>query len=159
MHINWDPICRKDIGNKKRLRRWSRGHQLFIVRAGGHIDAWQLLYQWVINSSYIADLFRSYQYEQVWITKPSIFDCFEMAVNISRDNIAYPSYNTQAGEQTFVWVSRFKHSIYSVRWTKLIISFIYIVWFAGEICTLNYAISWGRDLSYVLPAPQLYTLI
>ncbi len=37
-------ICRKDIGKKKKLRRWSRGHQ-FIVRAGGHIDAWQPLYQ------------------------------------------------------------------------------------------------------------------
>ena len=31
--------CRKETGGKKRLRKWSRGHQ-FIVRAGGHIDAW-----------------------------------------------------------------------------------------------------------------------
>ena len=30
--------CRKETGGKKRLRKWSRGHQ-FIVRAGGHIDA------------------------------------------------------------------------------------------------------------------------
>ena len=36
--------CRKETGGKKRLRKWSRGHQ-FIVRAGGHIDAWQPLYK------------------------------------------------------------------------------------------------------------------
>ena len=35
--------------------------------------------------------------------------------NPDKMKTAYPSYNTQAGEQTFVWVSRFKHSIYSVR--------------------------------------------
>ena len=36
--------CRKDTGKTKRLRRWSRGHQ-FIVRAGGHIEAWQPIYK------------------------------------------------------------------------------------------------------------------
>lgn len=36
--------CRKETGGKKRLRKWSRGHQ-FIVRAGGHIDTWQPLYK------------------------------------------------------------------------------------------------------------------
>ena len=30
-------LCRKDTGEPKKLRRWSRGHQ-FIVRGGGHID-------------------------------------------------------------------------------------------------------------------------
>ena len=39
-----DTQCRKDIGEPKRLRRWSRGHQ-FIVRAGGHIDTWKPLYK------------------------------------------------------------------------------------------------------------------
>ncbi len=36
--------CRKDTGKAKRLWRWSRGHQ-FIVRAGGHIEAWQPIYK------------------------------------------------------------------------------------------------------------------
>ena len=39
-----DTLCRKDIGKAHRLRKWSRGHQ-FIVRGGGHIDAWQPLYR------------------------------------------------------------------------------------------------------------------
>ena len=38
------PTCRKDTGQGKKLRKWSRGHQ-FIVRAGGHIDTWQPLYK------------------------------------------------------------------------------------------------------------------
>ena len=38
------PLCRKNIGKKRKLRKWSRGHQ-FIVRGGGHIDAWQPLFQ------------------------------------------------------------------------------------------------------------------
>jgi len=37
-------MCRKEIGERKRLRRWSRGHQI-VVRAGGHIDSWQPLYK------------------------------------------------------------------------------------------------------------------
>ena len=36
--------CKKNLGEPKRLRRWSRGHQ-FVVRAGGHIDSWQPLYK------------------------------------------------------------------------------------------------------------------
>ena len=36
--------CTKNTGETKRLRRWSRGHQ-FVVRAGGHIEAWQPLYK------------------------------------------------------------------------------------------------------------------
>ena len=41
-----EPLCRKDTGKGKRLRKWSRGHQ-FIVRAGGHIDTWQPIFKWV----------------------------------------------------------------------------------------------------------------
>lgn len=41
-----EPLCRKDTGKGKRLRKWSRGHQ-FIVRAGGHIDTWQPIYKCV----------------------------------------------------------------------------------------------------------------
>ena len=37
-------ICKKNVGEPKRLRRWSRGHR-FVVRAGGHIDSWQPLYK------------------------------------------------------------------------------------------------------------------
>jgi hypothetical protein len=36
--------CRKNLGETKRLRHWSRGHQ-FIIRAGGHIDTFQPLYK------------------------------------------------------------------------------------------------------------------
>ena len=36
--------CTKNIGEKSKLRKWSRGHQ-FIVRAGGHIDDWQPIYK------------------------------------------------------------------------------------------------------------------
>ena len=39
-------LCRKNTGTGIRLRKWSRGHQ-FIVRGGGHIDAWQPLYKFV----------------------------------------------------------------------------------------------------------------
>ena len=39
-------LCRKDTGESKKLRKWSRGHQ-FIVRGGGHIDSWQPLYRLV----------------------------------------------------------------------------------------------------------------
>ena len=41
-----DTLCRKDTGKRKQLRHWSRRHQ-FIVRGGGHIDAWQPLYRFV----------------------------------------------------------------------------------------------------------------
>ena len=36
--------CRKDTGDRKRLRHWSRGH-LFIVRTCGHIDTWRPIYK------------------------------------------------------------------------------------------------------------------
>jgi len=37
-------VCRKNLGDQKRMRHWSRGHQ-FIIRAGGHIDTFQPLYK------------------------------------------------------------------------------------------------------------------
>ena len=44
---DFSPVtCTKNTGETKRLRWWSRGHQL-IVRAGGHIEAWQPLYMYV----------------------------------------------------------------------------------------------------------------
>ena len=43
---NSEPLCRKDTGKSKKLRRWSRGHQ-FIVRGGGHIETWQPLFKYV----------------------------------------------------------------------------------------------------------------
>ena len=39
-----DTLCSKDVGEPKKLWKWSRGHQ-FIVRAGGHIDMWQPQYK------------------------------------------------------------------------------------------------------------------
>ena len=38
------PTCRMEIGEKKMLRLWSRGH-LFIVRPCGHIDLWRPIYR------------------------------------------------------------------------------------------------------------------
>jgi len=37
-------VCRKNLGDQKLMRHWSRGHQ-FIIRAGGHIDTFQPLYK------------------------------------------------------------------------------------------------------------------
>ena len=41
-----ETICRKNIGQAKKLRKWSRGHQ-FVIRGGGHIDAFQPLYRYI----------------------------------------------------------------------------------------------------------------
>ena len=35
---------RKDLGDCRRLRRWSRGH-VFIVQSCGHIDTWRPIYK------------------------------------------------------------------------------------------------------------------
>lgn len=42
--VTQKPTCNKDTGGKTTLLRWTRGH-FFVVRGGGHIDAWQPLYQ------------------------------------------------------------------------------------------------------------------
>ena len=39
-----DTPCRKDTGNQKKVRKWSRGYQ-FIIGGGGHIEAFTPLYQ------------------------------------------------------------------------------------------------------------------
>ena len=36
--------CRKDLGDRGKLRHWSRGH-VFIVRGCGHIDTWKPIYK------------------------------------------------------------------------------------------------------------------
>ena len=36
--------CRKDTGDHRRMRHWSRGH-LFIVRTCGHIETWRPLFK------------------------------------------------------------------------------------------------------------------
>lgn len=41
---NQAPTCRKDLGEKRKLRLWSRGH-LFIVRPCGHVDLWRPIYR------------------------------------------------------------------------------------------------------------------
>lgn len=40
--------CRKDIGEKGKLRHWSRGH-VFVVRSCGHIDTWKPIYKYTCN--------------------------------------------------------------------------------------------------------------
>lgn len=63
-------------------------------------------------------------YDQCWLAMTKIIDTFhhknhvdpECKVKYSPDKIkvAYPHYNTEAGEQTFVWVARFKHILCSM---------------------------------------------
>ena len=42
-------ICRKDTGETRKLRLWSRGH-VFIVRSCGIVDMWRPIYRQVIRS-------------------------------------------------------------------------------------------------------------
>ena len=49
---NQVPTCRKDLGEKRKLRLWSRGH-LFIVRPCGYIDLWRPIYRY----NYMCDFF------------------------------------------------------------------------------------------------------
>ncbi len=58
-------LCTTNIGKTKRLRRWSRGHQ-FIVRAGGHIEAWQPLYKYIIALHFCLQLLSEDTYSY-WI--------------------------------------------------------------------------------------------
>ena len=46
------PTCKKDLGEKRKLRLWSRGH-LFIVRPCVHIDLWRPIYRY----NYMCDFF------------------------------------------------------------------------------------------------------
>lgn len=55
-HEDNPSTCHKNLGEQKRLRHWSRGHQ-FIVRGGGHIDTFQPLYKLVNIYMYIVSSF------------------------------------------------------------------------------------------------------
>ena len=180
-----ETLCRKDTGSKSRLRKWSRGHQ-FIVRGGGHIDAWQPLYKYVYNIEYklnniihLLSVCFSMHYrsespsqvflilinwlvalskersiltppilaydnmcnlekikaskkplplsppnDQIWANVKKIIDVFHFKNHVSpdcrekfspevikKDN---PFFNTQAGEQTFTWLARFKSNVCSM---------------------------------------------
>ena len=39
-----DVRCRKDTGEQKKARKWSRGYQ-FIIGGGGHIESFTPLYE------------------------------------------------------------------------------------------------------------------
>ncbi len=39
-----EDMCRKDTGEMRKLRLWSRGH-VFIVRSCGFIDMWKPIYR------------------------------------------------------------------------------------------------------------------
>ena len=43
-HVKPITQCRKDTGDRRRFRHWSRG-QLFIVRTCGHIETWRPLFK------------------------------------------------------------------------------------------------------------------
>ncbi|XP_064384365.1 uncharacterized protein LOC135333325 isoform X3 [Halichondria panicea] len=150
--------CRKITGKAKRLRRWSRGHQ-FVVRAGGHIEAWQPLYKsespmqvFFILIKWLQTLSQqpNYQFlptamylaydnmcnvnrlkvaraalplpppmDKAWLNIEKIIDTFHLPNHVNPEcHTLYspqrlkekcPDANTQAGEQTFVWLGRFKH--------------------------------------------------
>lgn len=56
-----EAVYRKDVGQGKKLRKWSRGHQ-FVVCGGGHnIDTWQPLYRYIHSG---APLKRGHHWEQ-----------------------------------------------------------------------------------------------
>lgn len=40
-------MCRKDTGEMRKLRLWSRGH-VFIVRSCGFIDTWKPIYRYLV---------------------------------------------------------------------------------------------------------------
>ena len=40
------PLCNKETCGKKQIQQWTR-RRFFVVHGGGHIDAWQPLYQYV----------------------------------------------------------------------------------------------------------------
>ena len=52
--VTQKPTCNKDTGGKRTLQWWTRGH-FFIVRGGGHIDAWQPLYQFDLQPQHLPD--------------------------------------------------------------------------------------------------------
>lgn len=37
-------VCRKDTGDRKRIRSWSQGYQ-FVISGGGHIEAFAPLFE------------------------------------------------------------------------------------------------------------------
>lgn len=39
-----DEVCRKETGEQRKVRKWSRGYQ-FIIGGGGHIESFTPLYQ------------------------------------------------------------------------------------------------------------------
>ena len=158
--------CSKDLGHRNTLRKMSRGHQ-FIVRAGGHIDAWSPLYQsesvgqvFLILISWLYLVVKDMpvsQWRSIWLAYdnmcqlvkckasshllplPSPFNKMWHNVNkivdalhiknhvdpkchtdLHPDNFfdMYPDFkgqrNTQAAEQTFVWLGRFKKIVCSM---------------------------------------------
>lgn len=65
--------------------------------------------------------------DHMWHNVHKIIDVFHYPNHVSRDcqtkfspesvKEKYPNYNTQAGEQTFLWVGRFKHILCSMNKT------------------------------------------
>ena len=51
--VNLVTSCRKDLGDKGKLRLWSRGH-IFIVRTCGHIDMWRPIFRYMQLVYYVA---------------------------------------------------------------------------------------------------------
>ena len=56
----------------------------------------------------------------------------------------HPDFNTHAGEQTFTWISRFKHIVCAMN--KPIICFTFTEWLEEEIYTQKSATQWGENL-------------
>ena len=54
--------CRKDLGERSRLRHWSRGH-VFIVHCCGHIDTWKPIFKYenVVHDCTTYNYFHNFQ--------------------------------------------------------------------------------------------------
>ena len=96
--------------------------------------------------------------DKMWINVKKIIDVFHFSNHISplcrrqyspvAVKEAHPEWNTQAGEQTFAWLSRFKH-ILSAQCQNSIISSLFIVWFLDAMLTLVSATSMAENLYYL----------
>ncbi len=70
-------MCRKDTGEMRKLRLWSRGH-VFIVRSCGIIDMWKPIYRCMRTSKNLIML--SHVHVQVRITFTGFYNRSELVI-------------------------------------------------------------------------------
>ena len=94
--------------------------------------------------------------DKAWMNVDKVIDIFHFGNHVSpqcKERFSpaklkeeNPDFNTQAGEQTFVWVSRFQHILCSCQ--KIITYFICTVWYWEETYTAK---CYKRNKKPVLP--------